>query len=92
MRQSKVLEKFMPWHRQDVSANPRAHVVRATQPGCRCQVARGAWSCVGDTEELCLLSYLIFFLLVQWLVPCLIYCTLFKPSSKYRIINSFLNT
>uniref|UniRef100_A0A674I5M2 Uncharacterized protein n=1 Tax=Terrapene triunguis TaxID=2587831 RepID=A0A674I5M2_9SAUR len=44
-----------PWHRQDISANPRAHVVRAgrtksrcwwaTQPGCRCRVARGAWSC-----------------------------------------------
>uniref|UniRef100_A0A674JFC3 Uncharacterized protein n=1 Tax=Terrapene triunguis TaxID=2587831 RepID=A0A674JFC3_9SAUR len=57
-----------PWHRQDVSANPRAHVVRtgqtksrcwwATQPGCRCQVARGAWSCMGDTEQLCLLSLL----------------------------------
>uniref|UniRef100_A0A8C0QN50 Uncharacterized protein n=1 Tax=Chelonoidis abingdonii TaxID=106734 RepID=A0A8C0QN50_CHEAB len=50
-----------PWHRQDVSANPMAHVGRAgrtksccwraTQPGCRCRVARGAWSCMGDTEQ-----------------------------------------
>uniref|UniRef100_A0A8C0GD90 Uncharacterized protein n=1 Tax=Chelonoidis abingdonii TaxID=106734 RepID=A0A8C0GD90_CHEAB len=57
-----------PWHRQDVSANPRAHVVRvsrtkprcwwAAQPGCCCRVPRGAWSCIADTEQLCLLSLL----------------------------------
>uniref|UniRef100_A0A8C4XYA1 Uncharacterized protein n=1 Tax=Gopherus evgoodei TaxID=1825980 RepID=A0A8C4XYA1_9SAUR len=55
-------------NRPDVNANPRAHVVRvgrtkshcwwATQPGCHCRVARGAWSCVGDTKQLCLLSLL----------------------------------
>uniref|UniRef100_A0A8C3FWA1 Uncharacterized protein n=1 Tax=Chrysemys picta bellii TaxID=8478 RepID=A0A8C3FWA1_CHRPI len=42
--------------RAGVSANPRAHMVHAgqtksrcwwaTQPGCRCRVARGAWSCL----------------------------------------------
>uniref|UniRef100_A0A452IJA1 Uncharacterized protein n=1 Tax=Gopherus agassizii TaxID=38772 RepID=A0A452IJA1_9SAUR len=59
---------ILPWHSQDVSANPRAHVAHAgrtksrywwaTQPGCHCRIARGAWSCVGDTEQLCLLSLL----------------------------------
>uniref|UniRef100_A0A452IEY9 Uncharacterized protein n=1 Tax=Gopherus agassizii TaxID=38772 RepID=A0A452IEY9_9SAUR len=52
------LEKFSfgdrPRHRQDVSTNPRAHVVRAGQTKLRCWWATQP----GYTEQLCLLPLL----------------------------------